>query len=41
MGLALGTAVTMIVAGNKKASKKIKNVVENTTDNVSSMLHFK
>ena len=41
MGLVLGTAVTMIVAGNKKMSKKIRNASENVSDNVSNMLHFK
>ena len=41
VGLALGTAITMVVAGNKKISKKMRTVSENVTDTVSNVMNFK
>ena len=41
IGLALGTVATMVVAGNKKISKKMQNATETMTDNISSMMNFK
>ncbi len=41
VGLMLGAAATVIVANNKKASKKVRNTTETVTDNVTNMLHFK
>ena len=41
IGLALGTVATMVVAGNKKISKKMQNATETMTDNINSMMNFK
>ncbi len=41
IGLALGTVATMVVAGNKKISKKMQNATETMSDNINSMMNFK
>ncbi len=41
IGCALVSAVTMVVATNKKSSKKLKSVTHNLSDNISNMLTFK
>ncbi len=41
IGLALGTTVTVVVAGNKKMAKKMKNISDTMTDNISGMINFK
>jgi hypothetical protein len=41
IGLALGTAVTMVVAGNKKMSQKMQNATETMTDGISNLMNFK
>ena len=41
IGLALGTVATMVVAGNKKISKKMQHATETMTDNINNMMNLK
>ena len=41
VGIALGTALTMIVTNYSKASKKIKDSSSTITEGISNMMNFK
>ena len=41
IGLALGTVATMVVAGNKKISKKMQNATDKITDELNNMRNLK
>ena len=41
VGIALGTALTMLSTNYGKASKKIKNASNNVTESISNMMNFK